>query len=447
MPRARDCASFGTGERQCLPFRITPDGADERGLRWTPYTLQPVPGDHDARLDLGGLLAAVENASPVAAADVLAERLTDALGASEVSFLVADFSGQALVRLGHAGSAAASRTQGRETAERVSLAGSPHGRALAGQTLEMETDAHGVRLFAPVTNRGEATALPQLGLPQPPGDPPLGAAPRAAPALAYGISASRRFTDLFEWGQRSVRLSLAAEIQHRLLPGSYTCEAGQFTLAAWLEPSGDIAGDTFDFAIERDTLHVSITDAMGHALNASMLATVLVGALRNARRAGVGLGEQARLANAGLGDHTGWSDFVTGQVARIDLRTQTATVVNAGHPLPLRLRHGRIACVALEADAPFGIVSDIEYRVQRLRLKPGDRLMFLTDGMTERNAVNIEALIEAGAKMHPREAVQHLVHAVLAATGGTPEDDATVMCLDWHDGPHRDRLTDSGANE
>jgi len=80
-----------------------------------------------------------------------------------------------------------------------------------------------------------------------------------------------------------------------LLPGSYTCEAGQFTLAAWLEPSGDIAGDTFDFAIERDTLHVSITDAMGHAIDASMLATVLVGALRNAMRAGVELGEQARL--------------------------------------------------------------------------------------------------------------------------------------------------------
>jgi serine phosphatase RsbU (regulator of sigma subunit) len=179
-----------------------------------------------------------------------------------------------------------------------------------------------------------------------------------------------------------------------------------------------------------------------------MLATILVGALRNARRAGVDLGEQARLANAGLGDYTGWSgDFVTGQVGRIDLRTQTATIVNAGHPLPLRLRNGRVACVALEAGAPFGIVRDIEYRVQRLPLEPGDRLMFLTDGMTERNAVNIEALIEAGAEMHPREAVQYLVHAVLEATGGTPEDDATVMCLDWHGGPPRNRLTDSGANE
>jgi hypothetical protein len=41
----------------------------------------------------------------------------------------------------------------------------------------------------------------------------------AAHALAYVIIANRRFTDLFEWGQRSVPLSLAAEIQHRLLPG------------------------------------------------------------------------------------------------------------------------------------------------------------------------------------------------------------------------------------
>ena len=407
--------------------------------------LRPVA--NEARLNFAGLLAAVENASPVAAADVLAERLSDALDASEVSFLVADFSGRALVRLGHAASEAAGRTQGRETAERVPLVGSPHGRALTNQTLEVETGAHGSRLFAPVTNRGEAIGVLELSLPERPDEQTLSDVALAAHALAYVVIANRRFTDLFEWGQRSVRLSLAAEIQHRLLPGSYTCEAGQFTIAAWLEPSGDIAGDTFDFAIERDTLHLSMTDAMGHAIGASVLATMLVGALRNARRGGVELGEQARLANASLGDYTGWSGFVTGQVARIDLRTQTATIVNAGHPLPLRLRDGRVAGVPLEADPPFGIVRGIEYRVQRLPLEPGDRLMFLTDGMTERNALDVADLMIASAGMHPREAVQHLVHAVLEATEGTPEDDATVMCVDWHGGSPRERSTDSGANE
>ena len=49
--------------------------------------------------------------------------------------------------------------------------------------------------------------------------------------------------------------------------------------------------------------------------------------------------------------------------------------------------------------------------------------------------------------MHPREAVQHLIQAILQATGGALNDDATALCLDWHGGPVRERTTDSGANE
>lgn len=405
--------------------------------------------DHQAgRLDLAQLLAAVENAPPVAAADVLGAWLAAAIGAAEVSFLVVDFSGRALIRLGHAGAQAASRAQGRETAERVPLAGSPQGLALRNQAVELQEHAGETRMFAPVTNRGEAIGVLELGLPAPPDAQTLADVALAAHALAYIVIANRRFTDLFEWGQRSVRLSLAAEIQHRLLPGAFTCEGGQFTLAAWLEPAGEIAGDSFDFAIERDTLHLSISDARGHAVGAAILATLLVGAQRNARRAGVGLAEQARLANQGLGEYVDWSDFVTGQVARIDLRTETATIVNAGHEPPLRLRDGRVETVELLAEPPFGIFRDHEYRVQHLPLQAGDRLMFLTDGMLERNAagVDIRTLMVEGAQMHPREAVQHVVLAMLKAADGELRDDATAMCVDWHGGPPRDRATDSGAD-
>jgi serine phosphatase RsbU (regulator of sigma subunit) len=406
--------------------------------------------DHrSARLDLAELLAAVEDAAPVAAADVVGERLTEALGASDVSFLIADFSGRALIRLDHTGSEAATRTQGRETAERVPLAGTPHGRALAGQTVEVEDGAAGMRLFAPVTNRGEAIGVLELSLPSPPDERTVADVALAAHALAYVVIANRRFTDLFAWGQRSVQLSLAAEIQHRLLPGSYTCEAGQFTLAAWLEPAGNVGGDTFDFSIDRDTLHLSMTDAMGHEVGAAVLATVLVGALRNARRAGTGLAEQARLANAGLCDFAQRGGFVTGQVVRVDLRSATAAIVNAGHPPPLRLHDGTVDSVSLQADPPFGTVPGHEYRVQQLPLRPGDRLMFFTDGVLEHNTATgeIEALVAAAVKMHPREAVQHLLKAVLEAADGALKDEAAAMCLDWHGGPPRERTTDSGAND
>jgi serine phosphatase RsbU (regulator of sigma subunit) len=400
-------------------------------------------------LDLRDLLAAVENAAPVAAVDVLSERLAEALGASELTFLIADFSGRSLVRLGHAGRSDATRTQGRETGERVPLADSPHGRALETQSVELVSDAGDTRVFAPVTNRGEAIGVLELRLSGAPDDGLVADVALAAHVLAYVVIANRRFTDVFEWGQRSVPLSLAAEIQHRLLPASYTCEAGQFTLAGWLEPAGDVGGDTFDFALERDALHISMTDAMGHEVGAAVLATVLVGALRNARRAGAGLAEQARLANAGLVGNAREGEFVTGQVARVDLVKGTATIVNAGHPPPLRLRDGRVEPVRLDADPPFGTVPGHEYREQRLPLEAGDRLVFYTDGLLERNATstNIETMVAGGAGRHPREAVQHLIQAILRATGGALNDDATALCLDWHGGPKRERTTNSGANE
>jgi serine phosphatase RsbU (regulator of sigma subunit) len=405
--------------------------------------------DHvSARFDLMTLLAAVEDAPPFSAADVLGERLASELDARDVSFLIADFSGHALIRLGHAGRGAATRVEGDETAERVPLRGGPAGRALESQTVVLEHCADGTRVLAPVTNRGEAIGVLELVLSEAPDDQVLAEVAFAAHALAYVIIANRRYTDLFEWGQRSVPLTLAAEIQHRLLPGAYTCEAGQFTLAGWLEPAGNVGGDTFDFALDRGMLHFSMTDAMGHELDAALLATVLIGGLRNARRAGVGLAEQVRLASDGLAASAKDGGFVTGQVGRIDLRTGTATIVNAGHPLPLRLRDARVRHIELQADPPFGTVRGYDYRVQQLPLEPGDRLFLFTDGMLERNTTSVDVgdMVATGAKLHPREAVQHLTQAIFEAAGGVLNDDATAMCLDWHGGPARNRTTDSGAN-
>jgi serine phosphatase RsbU (regulator of sigma subunit) len=144
----------------------------------------------------------------------------------------------------------------------------------------------------------------------------------------------------------------------------------------------------------------------------------------------------------------GGGGYVTGQVARIDLQAGTVGIVNAGHPLPLRLRDGRVESIELAPDPPFGLYRDHEYRVQRLSLRTGDRLMFLTDGMLDRNAssANIEALMLEGADLHPRDAVQHVVLNLLQARAGVLKDDATATCIDWHGGPPRDRATRSGAN-
>ena len=59
------------------------------------------------------------------------------------------------------------------------------------------------------------------------------------------------------------RSTLSAEIQRRLLPAAFTCEAGALTLSGWLEPAATVGGDTFDYSLDRHALHLSISDAMG----------------------------------------------------------------------------------------------------------------------------------------------------------------------------------------
>ena len=400
-------------------------------------------------LDVKTLLASVEAAPPIDATEVVASALADALGARDVSFLIADYSGRALVRLSHVHRASADdEDTNRERGQSVALAGTPHGRALTTQEIQIVAAAGGYRVFAPVTSRGEAVGVLSLGFADEPGRETLATVSAAAHALAYIVIANRRFTDLFDWGQRSVPLSLEAELQHRLLPASYTCEGGQFTLAGWLEPSGDVGGDTFDFSVERDTLHLSMTDAMGHTLAAAVLATVLVGALRNGRRRGVDLAEQTRLANEALCAFAADGDFVTGQVVRIDHASGVARIVNAGHPLPILVRDGHPEHVGLAPGLPFGIAVDAEYHVQELELHAGDRLVFLTDGILERNATDVNALeiLAETRPLHARQAVQVLTQAVVEACGGELRDDATVLCLDWHGGPTGRRDSSSGAD-
>jgi serine phosphatase RsbU (regulator of sigma subunit) len=401
------------------------------------------------RFDLRALLERVEAAAPIDAVTAVADQLAELTGATEVSFLIADFSGHALVRLGTATQAPdGARVQAAESAETLPLEGTVHATVLRTQQPDVSVTPRGVCMVVPVTDRGDAMGLLELVLPALPDEQTQRDVRAAGHALAYVVIANRRHTDLFEWGQRTTPFSLAAEIQRRLLPPAFTCEAGQFTLAGWLEPAATVGGDTFDYALDRSSLQLSITDAVGHEVGAALLATLLVGSLRNERRRGVGLGEQAGGASDALADHAAPGQFVTGQLLRIDLETERAQVVNAGHPLPLRLRDGRVAEVELAIDLPFGVERGLTYRLQEFDLQPGDRLVFVTDGMLERNAaaLDVATALAATGGMHPREVVHALGSAVVHATGGELRDDATVVCLDWYGGPRRSRVSTGGAS-
>jgi serine phosphatase RsbU (regulator of sigma subunit) len=413
-----------------------------------PARVCVVRGRGAGRLDVGELLHKVESAAPVDSVPAIAAALAEMVDACEVNLLIVDFSGRAVVRLTSASRVEGARSRGVEQAEKLPLPGTVHERVLRTQQADVQRIDEGARLVVPVTDRGDAIGLLELALPRFPSVREVADIGSAAHALAYVLVAARQHTDVFEWGMRSTPFSLAAEIQRRLLPAAYTCEAGQFTLAGWLEPAASVGGDTFDYNLDRDFLQVSITDAVGHQVAAALLATLLVGGLRNGRRKGLGLGEQASYANDCLTENAVSGQFVTGQLLRVDLHSGTAVIVNAGHTLPLRLRGGVVEEIELRVDAPFGVLPGTTFDVQSFPLEPGDRVVFLTDGMQERNAASLDvaAALADTADLHPREVVHALGAAVLHATGGDLRDDATMVCLDWYGGPPRGRNAEQGAD-
>lgn len=428
---------------------------------------------------LSGLLMAVQASPPIQSVAVLARLLRERVSAVDVAFLITDHGGNAVVRLSEAPEEAIGG--GPETVplagtvyERVIVSQQPWvgdpgsatgSRSSSGSGDEGATGPQGhghTKVVAPVSDRGDSIGVLELTLPEPPDTPTLRLIGETAHALAYVVIVNRRFTDLFEWGRRTTRLSLASEIQHRLLPDSFTCDAGPFIVAGSLEPAANVGGDTFDYTLNRSGLFMSLTDAMGHDVRAAQLASAVVGSMRNARRAGLGLVDQADAANLAVLEHAaqehrvvvdesaqiraalaehGAQALVTGQLLTVAFDSGRTAFINAGHVWPLRLRQGLVEEIVPLIDLPFGISPDTGYRVQSIDLRPGDRLVLLTDGMLEHDggSAALRGLVTETRHTHPREAVRALTQYVLERTDHDPRDDATVLCLEWSrpQWPHR----------
>ncbi|MEE3919482.1 SpoIIE family protein phosphatase [Micromonospora sp. BRA006-A] len=107
-------------------------------------------------------------------------------------------------------------------------------------------------------------------------------------------------------------------------------------------------GDAFDYAINGDTAHLALFDAVGHGssggMRAVMLAGLALGAYRNARRAGQDLVGIYHHIDQTVRAHDR-QGLITGILAELHQPTGRLRVISAGHPNGLIIRGGRVATV------------------------------------------------------------------------------------------------------
>ncbi|MFN2505906.1 MAG: ANTAR domain-containing protein [Acidimicrobiales bacterium] len=168
-----------------------------------------------------------------------------------------------------------------------------------------------------------------------------------------------------------------------------------------------------------------VTEQLHHALNIRVVIEQAKGML--AERAGIDIDQ----AFSALRNHARAHDLRLVDIAQdVIAGSLDVNALDTATPLP-RWKSG------VEASAS---------------LADGDRLVVLTDGLLERNdaaaQIDVAAALKETAGLHPREVVHAFKAAVLAATNAELDDDAAVLCIDWHGtGPSARRRPPVGARQ
>jgi hypothetical protein len=267
-----------------------------------------------------------------------------------------------------------------------------------------------------------------------------------AALVADLIVAKSAYGDTIHVTRRARPMAVRAEAQRSLLP-PLTLTTPRVLITGMLEPSYEVAGDCFDYAVNGDVTAVAIFDAMGHSLSATLSAAVAVAAYRNTRRRGGSLLDAWESADEAVAQEFAGERFTTALFGELHLASGRLRTLSAGHPPALIVRDANV--VAHSADdptLPLGLAG-APPTVSETDLQPGDRLLLFTDGIVEARSAAGEFFGEARlvdylirelvSGLPPAEAVRRLIRAVTDHQAGRLADDATLLLVEWRGGAQR----------
>jgi serine phosphatase RsbU (regulator of sigma subunit) len=267
---------------------------------------------------------------------------------------------------------------------------------------------------------------------------PLDSLEDVAKQGAAALELANDYTDYIEAARRRKPTTAAAEIQQNLFPPRIARIAGA-QLAGVLLPTYEVGGDWFDFVENRDGAWLAVADSAGKGPTAAGLGASALGALRAARRSGEDL-EQALLGMHETVRQLGNPDFhVTALVGRWRAPTATLTWVNCGHPPAYLVDvNGELNELAGPAHPALGAgPANPSYQSSERQLRPGERVIFLTDGITQRRMEDgdtfgiggLRDALERAANPTAASTAMAIQQAVTDCWREPLEDDGTVVVM------------------
>ena len=241
-------------------------------------------------------------------------------------------------------------------------------------------------------------------------------------ALQAGVAVenARYYERSLQWARVQQDLSAARAIQCSLVPQQMPEIAG-YSVAVRYSPCYEVGGDFVDiFSMPDGAQVMAVADVAGKGLASAILCTAFRAAFRASVSAGAPLAELVSRLNL-----------------RLDPKTHSLEVVNAGHNPGFLVRPGLPAHELKASATPIGILRFAEYESETLDFPSGSRLLFYTDGLTEvaqgEEEFGADRLLAAFSECNSQEcaAMLEALWEQLRRFSGSEaqEDDMTALAL------------------
>ncbi|MFD8483968.1 SpoIIE family protein phosphatase [Kitasatospora sp. NPDC059673] len=311
-----------------------------------------------------------------------------------------------------------------DTARALGLADSPALAGLLGETVVLPLSARNrvIGLLVLGTRRGVRFRQEILELGE-----------DLSRRAALALDNSRLYSERTATSQAFQRALLPPELPK--IPG---VEVEVFYQAAG--EGNEVGGDFYDlFPIREGTYGFAIGDVCGTGPEAASVTGLARHSLRLLAREGLSAPQVLTRLNAAILDEGSRARFLTllyGELTPREDGSTALSLVCAGHPLPLRLRTDGQVDQAASPQPLLGVMDELDLTAEELVLAPGEVLLCVTDGVTERREgrrmLGDDGLIEVltGCAGLTAGAVAARVHrAVERFAPEPPSDDMAILTL------------------
>lgn len=154
--------------------------------------------------------------------------------------------------------------------------------------------------------------------------------------VAVAIENKRLFNEQLEQKEFQRELELASEVQRWLLPQSFP-ESHRYEVEFFYKPHFNVGGDYFDFfPIDDNTFYYCIADISGKGVGAALLMANFQAMLKSKlSHADIDMAAVVRDLNRTVYEITLGDKFITFFLAKVDLKKDLITYINAGHNPPI----------------------------------------------------------------------------------------------------------------